>query len=66
MADNKPTNAPLDQAPVDEIELAKAQQEETPSGYHDISDEYPAKKRKRALFKMDIRIIPVLMALYYR
>jgi len=60
MADVKPTNPP-----VNEIELSKEQEQATTAnGYHDVSDEYPAKKRKRVLFKMDIRIIPVLMALY--
>lgn len=61
MADHKPTDAPLD-----EIELAKEQQQETavPNGYHDVSDEYPAKKRKKVLLKMDIRILPLLMILY--
>ena len=62
MADNKPTYAPAH-----EIELAKEQQlEAMPNGYHDVSDEYPAKKRKKVLFKMDVRIIPLLMVLCER
>jgi ArsR family metal-binding transcriptional regulator len=60
MADNKPTNAPAD-----EIEVAKEQQQEIMTmGFHDVSDEYPAKKRKRVLMKMDVRIVPLLMLLY--
>lgn len=60
MADDKPTHAPAD-----EIEVAKQQQQEAMTvGFQDVSDEYPAKKRKRVLMKMDVRIVPLLMFLY--
>ncbi|KAF4450507.1 MFS general substrate transporter [Fusarium austroafricanum] len=32
--------------------------------YQDVSDEYPAKKKSNVLWKIDIRIIPILMVLY--
>ncbi|KAF5709074.1 high-affinity nicotinic acid transporter [Fusarium mundagurra] len=60
MAGNKPTSAPAD-----EIELVKRQEQEAmPNAYHDVSDEYPTKKRKKVLFKMDLHIIPLFMILY--
>jgi hypothetical protein len=60
MTDNKPMTAPAD-----EIELAKDHREAAEAvAYQDVSDEYPAKKRKRVLLMMDIRIVPILMLLY--
>lgn len=60
MADIKPTSDPAD-----EIELAKEQQlDATRNAYHDVSDEFPTRERKKVLFKMDIRILPMLMLLY--
>ncbi|PNP77094.1 hypothetical protein FNYG_09563 [Fusarium nygamai] len=60
MADNKPTSAPAD-----EIELVNRQEQEAmPNAYHDVSGEYPTKKRKKVLLKMDLHIIPLLMILY--
>ncbi|RGP76559.1 mfs general substrate transporter [Fusarium longipes] len=32
--------------------------------YRDVSDEYPVRKRRKVLWKIDIRIIPILMILY--
>lgn len=60
MADPKPTTAPAD-----EVEMAKGPPGAVvPGAYQDISDEFPAKKRKKMLLKMDVRIVPVLMLLY--
>lgn len=43
------------------VEVAAA---DMPDGYQDVSDEYPAKLKRKLLLKMDVRIIPVLMMLY--
>lgn len=51
-------------APPDEIEVVKKEQTDPPVNFQDVSDEYPAKKRKKVLLKMDVRIVPLLMLLY--
>lgn len=53
-----------DKAPVEELEITKPENRHEPSAYQDISDEFPAKKRKKVLLEMDIRIVPMLMLLY--
>jgi hypothetical protein len=44
--------------------LDKGKPQNDPAGYHDISDDYPADKKKTMLLQMDFRIIPVLWILY--
>jgi hypothetical protein len=41
-----------------------AEDPESRMAYQDVSDEYPVKKRRKVLWKIDIRIIPLLMILY--
>lgn len=60
MAEPKPQNVP-----VDEVEAVKPDdRNDAQVGYQDISDEFPAKKRKKVLLKMDSRIVPMLLLLY--
>lgn len=53
-----------EKAPFEESEVTKAEDRNMASAYQDISDEFPAKKRKKVLLKMDLRIVPMLMLLY--
>lgn len=50
--------------PVDEVEDSKSDNRNEMMGYQDVSDEFPAKERRKVLFKMDVRIVPMLMLLY--
>jgi hypothetical protein len=60
MAESKERTASATQ-----IETTKLDDTSNPVlAYQDISDEYPAKKRRRLLLKMDLRILPLLMLLY--
>lgn len=58
------TEVKQDKAPFEEAEIVKPDERNEVSAYQDISDEFPAKKRKKVLLKMDIRIVPMLMLLY--
>ena len=53
-----------DKALFEEAQIVKPEEGNECTAYQDVSDEFPAKKRKKVLLKMDIRIVPMLMLLY--